>query len=272
MEHVIVKYHNDINKLVFNGFSAADFNIFMAICSQVKDHGEQEITLSYDTLKELAGVEKNYTLDEFHARLQVMNKKLMRMDYTIIESPGEETDFVFFPTFHRSKVNQELTVQINKNGAYLLNALAKTFTAFELQEYVTLRSKYAKTLYRLLKQYKSTGEFHVNIDAFKEVMDVSPNYESKTITRRVIKPAVDELKPYFLDLEYEVIRSKRAGRPVLGYCFTFTPEGLTKRQQDTKSDQAPKSSGKTSGRYSRFNDFEQQDYDFDELERRALES
>lgn len=49
-------------------------------------------------------------------------------------------------------------MKVNEDFLYILNDLTKNFTLFELQEFNNLVCIF-KNLYRLLKQFKTTGNF-----------------------------------------------------------------------------------------------------------------
>ncbi len=57
-----------------------------------------------------------------------------------------------------------MEIQVNMPYfGYLLNYLNANFTSFELLEFQNISGKYAKTLYRLLKQWKISWYFKVII-------------------------------------------------------------------------------------------------------------
>ncbi|WP_104687180.1 replication initiation protein [Helicobacter felis] len=71
---------------------------------------------------------------------------------------------MLFKTFainhNDTKKTQVKSIEIQVNMpcfGYLLNFLNANFTSFELLEFQNISGKYAKTLYRLLKQRRSTG-------------------------------------------------------------------------------------------------------------------
>lgn len=216
----LIKYHNDLNKLSFTGFTEADYNLFFAICSEVQGQEEQTIVFDYDKLKTLAGIKKSYTTAEFSKRLAIMNKKLISLNFTLVNGMIS-IDFVLFPRFKRNDDMQTLSVKVSEEGAYLLNHLKNNFTLIELRQFTSLESKYAKTLYRLLKQFKSTGDLMITAEDFRDRLGIPKAYTSKIITRDVIKPTVDALQDFFPHLTYDVIRSSRQGRPIKGYKFIF---------------------------------------------------
>ncbi len=71
-------------------------------------------------------------------------------------------------------------------------------------------------------QYRSTGYYQVNIEEFKEIMDVPKSYtQMGQIDQKVLKPAMKELNNYFEDLEITKIKAKK-GNKIAKLEFTFT--------------------------------------------------
>ncbi|MBH0293972.1 replication initiation protein, partial [Helicobacter pylori] len=55
----------------------------------------------------------------------------------------------------------------------------------------------AKTLYRLLKQYKSTGILSVEWTQFRELLDIPKDYDMTNIDKFVLKIALKELRKIY---------------------------------------------------------------------------
>ena len=270
----IVKYNNYMNALDFKGFTAADFDFFMYLCATMKDKGTEEMTFTAAELKECAGYSRNVTLEEFKQILDRMNEKLLSMK-AHLETDTELVRFVLFPTFRINKESGMLTVRVNKDFQFLLNELTKNFTQFELAEFTELNSKYSKTLYRLLKQFRSTGEYHVRVDDLRMLLGCPTSYNNKQLMQWVISPAVAELQKDFPTLSVETIRARTKGRPVTGYHFTFEVDGQIPGQSTLDEAQAEmdkyKATKTGSGRKKNsFTDFSQRKYDYDDLERRLI--
>ena len=123
-----------------------------------------------------------------------------------------------------------------------------------------------KTLYRLLKQFRTTGIYRVTLEEFKRLFGVSKGYSNRLILDKIINPSVKALAKHFGSLECKVLYEKKPGRPVKGYEFTFTPE--TVPRITSEPDQPGKKPGK---KKNAFHNFEQRSYDYDELERQLLE-
>lgn len=98
-------------------------------------------------------------------------------------------------------INRTLEVGLSPKFEYIVNKLEANFTQYELEEFTTIRSTYAKTAYRLLKQWRTIGKKEFPIEEFKNLMDMPRSYKSSEIDRAVIKPILKELSQYFVGLK-----------------------------------------------------------------------
>lgn len=222
----VVKYHNYMNSLKFTNFTAVDFNFLMALCSRMKNQDTNKLIFSFEELRKITGYTRT-SLKVFANDIMKMNEKLMKMNCRL-EQDDEIIQFVLFPTFATNIRKQTLTVAVNEQFTFILNELIKNFTRFDLSEFVKLDSKYSKTLYRLLKQFKTTGKFEVTLNDFKAKMDCPKAYNNKQFMQNIINPSLRELQNYFQNLKCTVQYEHKRGKPVSGYIFTFTPEQPSK--------------------------------------------
>ncbi len=56
-----------------------------------------------------------------------------------------------------------------------LNKLETQFTRYELEEFTSIRSTYAKTMYRLLKQWRTLGQKEFSVEDLKRILDTPKN-------------------------------------------------------------------------------------------------
>lgn len=256
----VVRYNNHINELSFKGFDEKDLDVFMAICSRMKNLGESKQVFDYDYLMDLTDFDKHQGIQAFHKSLQKMNRKLMQINLTIVLKEGVEKDTVLFPTFTRDLNKRTLTVQVDKDCLKLLNNLGRNFTRFELAEYVKLDGRYSKLIYQHLKQYRTSGWWQVSLEELRQELAIPKSMPSMNITSKIIKPSVEVIKTStgFKDLEVEVLRSNRRGRAVVGYEFRWEKQ-MNLNQYNREIKKKKKTSKKP--------DFEQNTYDYEELEK-----
>ncbi|MEJ7257764.1 replication initiation protein, partial [Staphylococcus epidermidis] len=92
--------------------------------------------------------------------------------------------FVLFTGYEVNVDTQELIVSINPKLKHVLNEITKDFTKFELKEMTHLKSTYSKNMFRLLKQYKHTGYFKIQINDFRERLDIPSSYRMTHINQK----------------------------------------------------------------------------------------
>lgn len=128
------------------------------------------------------------------------------------ENDDEIEYFVLFNGFKIDKKQKFVEVRVNQDLDYIINGLTTEFSRFELSAFTSIRSTYAKTLFRLLMQYRSTGYYVVSIEDFRELLDIPEYYQMGNIDQKVLKPAMKELHNYFENLEVTKIKAKKAIR------------------------------------------------------------
>lgn len=227
----LVKYNNIMNQIAFTKFTTTDYNFLMMLCSKLRNQETNKMVFSFKEIKELVNYRSNHTAEHFAMELKCMNQKMMNISSTI-ETENEILMFVLFPTFTVSKKEQTLTVAVNESFKFILNELTKKFTEFDLKSFtLLLESKYSKTLYRKLKQFKFSVFYKVKVDELRRIMDAPKSYSNNTFLNYAINPALEELKEYIPNLRMEIIREKKRGAPISGFVFKFD-----KQEQKDKPD------------------------------------
>lgn len=207
----IVKYHNDLNTITLGGLTENQQNLLFTIFAKIRDKDTTEIKFNIDELIELTGISttnKSYVETVIFGNLDKLQNLKIRY-----ETDEEKAQEVIFPKAKLDKKSGELSIKVNDTFSYIFNELTSNFTRFELAEFVSLSGKYAKTLYRLLKQYRSTGFLNMEWDKFAEIMDFPKNYKRlRDIEVNILKPAVKQLSK-----EINLFDQKRTPFKKLGY-------------------------------------------------------
>ena len=114
-------------------------------------------------------------------------------------------------------------IQVHEKALPLLNNLEE-WVRYSLQQFNELESSYAKTMFRLLKQFRTKGVAYFSKEDFHELLDIPKSYRQSDINKNVIKPIQQELTAIFKGLTIKKKYGKGRGKPVIGYQFTFKPE------------------------------------------------
>jgi len=215
----IIQYHNDLNTLQMIGFTEKEIDIFFSICFKLKNQGTNEIVLTFEELKKLI----NYThrgLERFCKTLDNTYKNLLSLNFRI-EDDEKIVRFVLFTGYEINKKKKNLTIKVNEQFKYLLNDFMANYTKFDLAELVSLKSTYAKGMYKLLKQYRNTGWYDISMDEFRNLLGIPEYYKMGNIDQKIMKPILEELPLYFKNLKLE--KFKR-GRTIDRLKFTWDTE------------------------------------------------
>lgn len=220
----VVKYHNNLNTLSMRRWTAEEMNFFFAVIAKVRDRGTKLIIFDSDELKELSG----FANEHVERWLNVMNgvaDKALNLTYSERSTDGlifkKMNLFSFFEINGNART---VEVEVSSKFEYVVNRLEVQFTQYELAEFTDIRSTYAKTMYRLLKQWRTVGNKEYKIDEFRELLEIPKSYTNGEVTRRVLEPIKRELECYFSNFNYRTLKSKKRGNPVLGYEFIWRAE------------------------------------------------
>lgn len=224
-EKNIVKFHNDVNKVAFTGFTKREMSVFISIVKLIDDQEDKEIVISFSKLKKVMGV-KFESMAVFIQTLEDTVDKLLSIRATIKEDDGTIIAFVPFIVFKIIPAEQCLRVRVNPEYTYLFNMLTKNFTYFDVVKFNKLKTKYSQRLFQLLKQYRTTGRLYVSMEDFRRLFEVPEAYDNSKISVKVITPSIKELESSFKGLTVNKIRT---GRFITAYEFTFVPEPRAQR-------------------------------------------
>lgn len=220
MSNEVVKYHNDLNTVVMRTWTSEEMNFFFAILTKAKEQGLKKLVFDTDELRELASSSRKYRWEE---TITNAAKKIGQLTY-FEQSERKFRVMTLFEFFEVDLEKKIVEVKVSSNFDYILNKLETQFTRYELEEFTSIRSTYAKTMYRLLKQWRTVGKKEFAIDDLKRILDMPSAYKSSEIDRAVIKPILEQLSPYFMGLKVKKIKSNKRGNPVLGYEFIWNSE------------------------------------------------
>ena len=225
MGNEIIKYDPELNTIPLRKFTPVEMNLFFSIISRMRDKSNQTIRFTFDQLKELSAY-KPTANNRFEDDIQRTYEKMMGLHFGRRSKSGLTREFfVLFTEFKIDGDAEEpyVDVKVYERALPLLNKL-ESWVRYALAEFRDLKSSYAKTMFRLLKQFRTTGYAYFSVADFNELLDVPKSYKSSNINQSVLKPIKEELTPLFRGLTVRKKYGKGRGKPVIGYSFTWKPE------------------------------------------------
>ncbi|GAA8372054.1 hypothetical protein HpBT210_15050 [Helicobacter pylori] len=256
-DNTYITYHNNTNKVNLGKLSEREANLLFAIFQKLKDQGNTLIRFEPQDLKQMIMVKSNLTNRQLLQILKNLLDNISGANFWIIREHVENgeiyEDHISYMLFKQFEIRihkptqtiEYLEVQLNDSYQYLLNNLGMggQYTSFKLLEFQRVRGKYAKTLYRLLKQYKSTGILSVEWTQFRELLDIPKDYKMENIDQKVLTPSLKELKKIypFEHLSYKKERRNSHDRRKvthIDFYFEQLPQGETKKQKQANKQRA----------------------------------
>lgn len=239
----VVKYSNELHELKFNSMNEAQQNVFFTLLQQFRNTDGYTLELDFNKVFELAQIANSSSY-----RKEILNK--LRQIQTItfmyeINDLGDLQQDVIFPSIRTDTQNRRLFVKVSKGfkDRYISSPL-KGWTRYELAEFVGLNGTYTKTIYRYLKQFKSSGRWRIRYDDFKELLGVPEKYRASEIDKWILKPAIKELSAErnLFDMRRTPfqklsVRKFKKGREIETLEFTFMPQPASELEKDEKENE-----------------------------------
>lgn len=219
----IVKYRNEFNLTDLNSLDKKEQDILFTICSRFTTLKKEQILMTFDELREKAFLsERSYDYGENIKKLQSLGQKITTIKFTVTNGDDVKT-MALFPTLSANIGTKEIFVRINPDFVtYLYDIPEKIgFSLYELKQFVYLKSKYSKTLFRFFMQNFS-GKWTISIDKLREILGFPSSYTPGKAIQR-IKNILPELENtgYFSDIEMDYTTSNKQGRPIKDIIFSY---------------------------------------------------
>jgi len=129
---------------------------------------------------------------------------------------------------HERMVEIELS---NKIKPYLIN-VTNTFTVYQLQTVLTLKSKYSKRIYQMLCQWQSSGYFVTTVSKLRSQFELEDKYDGFSMfKKKVLDVAQEELNETDKKFTYKV---SKQGRKYNKLEFFFASKKEAKKPKETK--------------------------------------
>lgn len=219
----IVKYRNEFNLTNINVMDKIEMDILFTICSKITKNKSMETELDFDELEEKAFLTtRDYSTSKSLRKLKSLADKITNIKFVI----DKKTSFDMMTLFNRFTANEEdkkITVSLNPCFAHYLFDIPEKigFSKFELEQFIFLKSKYSKTLFRFfLENY--TGKWVIDFQKFKEILDFPTSYSNGRILEYT-KKLLPELENtgYFSNIEMDYTTRNRQGRPIKDVIFSY---------------------------------------------------
>ena len=236
----VVKYSNELHELKFNSMNEAQQNVFFTLLQQFRNTDGYTLELDFNKVFELAQIANSSSY-----RKEILDKlgRLQEFKFRYqINELGDLQQDVIFPSVRTDSRNRVLKIRVSEGfKERYINSPLKGWTRYELAEFVGLNGTYTKTIYRYLKQFRSSGRWRIRYDDFKELLGIPESYQSCDIDKRILKPTLKELsaernlfdqrRTPFKKL---VVKKHKKGREIEALEFCFMPQPVSELDKDMR--------------------------------------
>lgn len=226
-----LSYANEMNMTLSfpESFTASDFNMFFTICYFIKkDRFNDKIEIPFSALESFLP-SKIKNKKRFHEDIvKFVDKiKLISKIYTIktIEEEVYGLD-AFFTSIKTYRNKQILSLEVNKKAKEFLFTFSR-YLYFNLHEFCGIKSKYSKSIFRILIQFKNVksnfkGEKELTLTKkqFRDLLSIPKKYKPAHIDQKVLKPSSSELSDgYFNKVDF--VKEFSDSNDIIAYKIIF---------------------------------------------------
>lgn len=206
----IVTYDNTFNKTNLTFLTHAQSHVLMAVLSkmgkEIDEEGRFVAEYEFKEIRRMTGMKELYA-----SRLKKVLKDLIDTKVEFFEDGKSYSGTLFESCEATSKNSVKVTLSIDMTKKLLLNK--NGYTILELNEYMELKSKYAKELYRLLRQFRHTGNLMIRKDDFLKMLLPPKTYDEYEFIRKILMSAIEENKKHFKSLRMTNFTKNGNGLP-----------------------------------------------------------
>lgn len=218
----LVKYNNDMNNVSFAGFKEKELDLFFSLCFRAKDQGTNTIKIDFSELRKLS-LYQSRSLKRFVADLDSTYNKILGLN---MKKYIDEWTYIRFNLFTDYKLNskeQFIAIRVHEEFTHILNNLFKNYTKFDLMDFVSLKSSYSKSMFRLLKQWEGMDskikKKTFSIPELVYLLSIPSSYNVSKINEKVLKPIKKELPTFFSNFN---VKAEKKDNITVGYTFSWS--------------------------------------------------
>ncbi len=222
MSKEIIKYNNDVNLMDISIFTSRELDLLITCFWYLKENKNYKATITFDEFREKLKLSRLDRTEDYVVKFAKKLKGIVE-EYQFIDENEHKVVLIgnLFRTIRIDETDEIMELKIDEDFKHLFNNLLDNYTRFELEEFVSIKRKYSKMLYKLLKQYKSTGYYKIELDEFIRLFGVPDSYKTYHITPKIIEPSIEELKDIFINLRCNKIKKRKV---ITHLEFLFEPQ------------------------------------------------
>ena len=197
----IVKYDNTFNKTSLSLLTKVQSDVLLTVLGSMgQDSNEDGCYVAHFTFKEIRGM-----IGSEH----IQAKRIKQTFDTLLDT---KVEFFTDDTYEKGNLfshysitgSSSAQIVLTKNMTNKLITNTKEYTILNLNEYIELQNSYSKELYRLLRQFRHSGQKFIGKDELINMLKPPKSYDEYDFVRKVLIPAIEENKAYFKNLTVNI--------------------------------------------------------------------
>ncbi|PHI11087.1 hypothetical protein CBG59_13025, partial [Fusobacterium polymorphum] len=226
MNNDLVKVHKDFINLNIGLLGEKELELFYYICLRTREKKDKVIEIDFSSIRKALGDIKKSDLKKYIVGLQ---HKLASLKITSV-SEKEISTIILFDKLTNVIEEDKLIVRVTESSLYFFNSAGR-YLRFLFSDVRKLKGKYSKLLIPYLMDKSNEKEAEFEKERFFNILEVEESYRNNLsdFNKRILKPAVAELKKLFENLKVEPLKN---GRVIKGYKFTWTNDFNFQNRKD----------------------------------------
>ena len=226
MNNDLVKVHKDFINLNIGLLGEKELELFYYICLRTREKKDKAIEIDFSSIRKALGDIKKSDLKKYIVGLQ---HKLASLKITSI-SEKEISTIILFDKLTNVIEEDKLIVRVTESSLYFFNN-ANSYLRFLFSDVRKLKGKYSKLLIPYLMDKSNEKKAEFEKERFFNILEVEESYRNNLsdFNKRILKPAVAELKKIFKNLKVEPLKN---GRVIKEYKFTWTNDFNFQNKKD----------------------------------------
>ena len=226
MNDDLVKVHKDFINLNIGLLGEKELELFYYICLRTREKKDKVIEIDFSSIRKALGNIKKSDLKKYIVGLQ---HKLASLKITSV-SEKEISTIILFDKLTNVIEEDKLIVRVTESSLYFFNSAGR-YLRFLFSDVRKLKGKYSKLLIPYLMDKSNEKEAEFEKERFFNILEVEESYRNNLsdFNKRILKPAVAELKKLFENLKVEPLKN---GRVIKEYKFTWTNDFNFQNKKD----------------------------------------
>lgn len=179
-------------------FNEREENILTFIIDALQKHMSREKELSQDLFNEfyvsVTDFETPADKRNYVNALDKMIKKTISFNWINPNNEKVKTTSALIQSFHVYENSKRIDITLNKWAMPYLLYWGNGGTIYNKVTALTLNGKYTKRLYKMCKRWEDRGGFKMDLDKFREMLQLPNSYSNNKVKERILDKAQKELE------------------------------------------------------------------------------